>query len=61
MVMKNYQQLENFIVLQNSLESRGEVHGELIFLEDKREQLNVMVNDGASSMLIFWVHYTQSK
>ena len=26
-----------------------------------RGQLNMMVNDRASSVLIFWVHYTQSK
>ena len=51
----------NCIVLQNSLDSRGELHDELIFLQDKGGQLNMMVNDGASSMLIFWVYYTQSK
>ena len=32
-----------------------------VLLHDRRGQLNMMVNDRASSVLIFWVHYTQSK
>ena len=62
MVMTNYQTIrELYCSAQFTGESGRGTWRANFSLRQKKKQLNVMVNDGASSMLIFWVHYTQSK
>ena len=60
MVMTNYQTIrELYCSAKFTGESRRGTWRANFSLRQRRTAM--MVNDGTSSMLIFWVHYTQSK